>query len=141
VIVIIDEYDKLILEYIGHDDIQMEIQEELASVYSVLKSNEEDIRLEFITGMYKFSQTSMFSSLNNLFDHTISLEAGCLFGYTESEILSYCPHQLEALKITMGLDSIYVTEWRGVRIIKFPFEWIFLHETKSSANKKHENVN
>jgi hypothetical protein len=106
VVVIIDEYDKPILEHIGHDDIQMEIQEELASVYSGLQSNEEDIRLVFITGMYKFSQTSMFSSLNNLFDHTFSLEAGSLFGYTESEILSYYPHQLEALKISMGLDSI-----------------------------------
>jgi hypothetical protein len=106
VVIIIDEYDKPILEHIGHDDIQMEIQQELSSVYSVLKSREEDIRLVFITGMYKFSQTSMFSSLNNLFDHTFSLEAGCLFGYTESEILSYYPHQLEALKISMGLDSI-----------------------------------
>jgi hypothetical protein len=106
VVVIIDEYDKPIQEHIGHDDIQMEIQEELASVYSGLKSNEEDIRLVFITGMYKFSQTSMISSLNNLFDHTFSLEAGSLFGYTESEILSYYSHQLEALKTTMGLDSV-----------------------------------
>jgi hypothetical protein len=88
VVVIIDEYDKPILEEIDNPELREKIRKELQSFYSILKSSSSDLRLVFITGLLKFSQTSMFSTLNNLIDHSLRYNAGTLCGFTEHELVS-----------------------------------------------------
>ena len=89
VVVIIDEYDKQILDIVENIDLREQIRVELQSFYGILKGSSSNIRLVFITGMLKFSQTSMFSTLNNLIDHSLRYDCGTICGYTEVELKSY----------------------------------------------------
>lgn len=106
VVVIIDEYDSPITSQIGNPNLQVKIQTELADVFGVLKSRSDFIRLVFITGICKFQNVSMFSKLNNLQDHTFSVAAGTLLGYTRDEMLKYYRKELESLRMVENLDCI-----------------------------------
>ena len=71
VVVLIDEYDKPILDCIHKPELAEEIRDELKNYYSVLKDCDPYLRMIFITGVSKFSNVSLFSGLNNLEDITI----------------------------------------------------------------------
>ena len=105
VVIIVDEYDKPILDLINKPKEMEEVRESLQSFYAVLKSQEVNLRLVFITGLYKFTQTSMFSTLNNLRDLTLSLPAGTLVGYTENEIKENFRDRMKALKDELNIVS------------------------------------
>ena len=105
VVVIIDEYDKPILDLIDEPKEMEAVRKSLQSFYAVLKSQEVNLRLVFITGLYKFTQTSMFSTLNNLRDLSLSLPAGTLVGYTENEIKENFRDRMKALKEELNIVS------------------------------------
>ena len=86
VVVLIDEYDKPILDNITNTPLAAELREELKNFYSVLKDADEYLKLVFITGVSKFSKVSLFSGLNNLKDITIDESYSSLCGYTQSEL-------------------------------------------------------
>lgn len=107
VVVLIDEYDKPILDIIENTDVALKIREELKSFYSPLKELDEYLRFVFLTGVSKFSMsvassshpdfatdrkpsrhfiTGIFSGLNNLYDITLSKKFSGLCGYTQSEL-------------------------------------------------------
>ncbi|MDQ7023399.1 MAG: AAA family ATPase [Candidatus Gracilibacteria bacterium] len=87
VVIIIDEYDKPILDKIHDIDVAVEIRDELKSFYSAIKSADEYLRFVFITGVSKFSQVSLFSGLNQLKDITFDSSYATLCGYTKKEIV------------------------------------------------------
>ena len=105
VVIIIDEYDKPILDLINKPKEMEEVRESLQSFYAVLKSQEVNLRLVFITGLYKFTQTSMFSTLNNLRDLSLSLPAGTLVGYTENEIKENFRDHIELLTAKLKMTE------------------------------------
>ena len=86
VVVLIDEYDKPILDKIDDPEIAKDIREELKWFYSVLKWADEYLRFVFITWVTKFSQVSLFSGLNQLNDITLDSRYSAICGYTETEI-------------------------------------------------------
>jgi hypothetical protein len=89
VVILIDEYDKPILDHLK-DIEQAEAQRDtLKYFYDVLKGLDPYLRAIFITGVTKFAKTSLFSGLNNLNDLTIKPEAATLLGYTQKEIAEY----------------------------------------------------
>jgi hypothetical protein len=106
VVVIIDEYDKPLLDQAlnGNDQNFEDISRELKAFYGQLKACEEHLRFVFITGVYKFSKTSIFSDLNNLNDLTFDPKAGTLLGYTQDEVESYFSEEIEALGESLGLN-------------------------------------
>lgn len=114
VVVIIDEYDKPILDLIDEPKEMEAVRKSLQSFYSVLKSEESNLRLVFITGLYKFMEMSMFSTLNNLIDISLELPAGTLVGYTESEIKEYFCDHIDAFKAELKItdDDILMNELR-----------------------------
>jgi hypothetical protein len=114
VVIIIDEYDKPILDLINKPKEMEAVRDKLQSFYSVLKSEEVSLRLVFITGLYKFTEMSMFSTLNNLLDISLKLPAGTLVGYTESEIKEYFHDHIQALKSELNItdDDILMNELR-----------------------------
>ncbi|MTW22178.1 ATP-binding protein [Allochromatium palmeri] len=88
VVVLVDEYDKPILDNIDHPERAAEIREGLKNLYSVLKAQDAHLRFVFMTGVTKFSKVSLFSGLNQLRDITLSPQFATICGYTQSDLES-----------------------------------------------------
>ena len=86
VVVLIDEYDKAILDNIDKTEIALELREELKWFYGTLKDADEFLEFVFITWVSKFSKVSLFSGLNNLTDLSLDPIAWELVWFTEQEI-------------------------------------------------------
>jgi hypothetical protein len=86
-VILIDEYDKPIIDNINDYNIADGNRKVLNNFYGVLKSSEEFIQFIFLTGVTKFSKTSIFSGLNNITD--ITLTYPCICGYTQEELEYY----------------------------------------------------
>ncbi len=86
VVVLVDEYDKPILDNIENKKTAKEIIDKLKGFYSVLKDTDEHLKMVFITGVSKFSKVSLFSGLNNLKDITLHPKYATICGYTQEEL-------------------------------------------------------
>lgn len=86
VVILIDEYDKPILDNIDKPEQALEIREALKNIYSVIKDNDPYIKFALLTGVSKFSKVSLFSGLNNIEDISLNPDYATLCGYTETEI-------------------------------------------------------
>jgi hypothetical protein len=71
VVILVDEYDKPILDNLGDPDVARAMREGLRHVYSVIKGQDAHIKFAFLTGVSKFSKVSIFSGLNDVDDITI----------------------------------------------------------------------
>ncbi|MEE0805747.1 MAG: AAA family ATPase [Prevotellamassilia sp.] len=97
VVVLIDEYDKPILQAIGNEALQDEFRNALKAFYGVLKSADADLRFTLLTGVTKFGKVSVFSDLNNLNDITMDARYATLCGITETELKTIFNEGVEAL--------------------------------------------
>ncbi len=96
VVLLIDEYDKPIIDYLGGEIEQAkENQQILKNFYSVIKDSDPYIRMVFITGVSKFSRVSIFSDLNNLYDITLSDSYAAMLGYTQEELEAFFARHLK----------------------------------------------
>ncbi|HFC98626.1 MAG TPA: hypothetical protein ENJ40_09280 [Thermosulfurimonas dismutans] len=95
VVILIDEYDKPILDNIENRELAIEIRENLKNLYSVLKDADPFLKLVFITGVSKFSKVSLFSGLNNLEDLTLHPDYSTICGYTQEELESIFADRLK----------------------------------------------
>lgn len=86
VVILIDEYDKPILDNITDKSIATEMREGLKNLYSVIKGADQFIKFCILTGVSKFSKVSLFSGLNNLNDITIDKRYSAICGYTDEDI-------------------------------------------------------
>lgn len=104
-VILIDEYDKPLLETINDKHVQDDNRATLKAFYSVLKSEDAHIKFAFMTGVTKFSHVSIFSDLNNLED--ISMQAGYadICGLTEAEIKATFDAEIEALARNNGMSK------------------------------------
>lgn len=105
VVVLVDEYDKPILDRIEDKEKAIEIREELKNFYSVLKDADEYIKFVFITGVTKFSKVSIFSGLNQLQDITLNPEYATICGYTQKEFEDVFFERLQ------GMDLETIQKW------------------------------
>ena len=86
VVVLVDEYDKPILDNITDTETALELRDCLRNFYSVLKAQGAHLRFVMLTGVSKFSKVSLFSGLNNLEDITLDPSFGTICGYTQKEL-------------------------------------------------------
>ncbi len=105
VVILIDEYDKPIIDYIEDIPQAEENRKILKSFYSVIKDSDNYIKFFFVTGVSKFSQVSIFSDLNNLNDITLDKNYAALTGYTQEELDSYFPEYIE--KVEEDYEGIF----------------------------------
>ncbi|EHQ53485.1 hypothetical protein ECTPHS_12485 [Ectothiorhodospira sp. PHS-1] len=105
VVVLIDEYDKPILDNITDADVARELREGLKNLYSVLKDADPHLKFCLLTGVSKFSKVSLFSGLNNLRDITLSRDYGAICGYTDEDIDTIFAPELP------GLDRDQIRHW------------------------------
>jgi hypothetical protein len=91
VVILIDEYDKPLIDYLEFNDIEQAKTNQtiLGLFYGGLKDSDPFIRLLFITGISKFTKVSLFSKLNNLTDLTVNPQFATLTGYTKEEVEHY----------------------------------------------------
>jgi hypothetical protein len=86
VVILIDEYDKPILEEIDNPEVQERQREVLKQFYGVLKNLDEYIKFALLTGVTKFSKVSVFSGLNNLYDISMDIRFASICGITDDEL-------------------------------------------------------
>jgi len=99
VVVLIDEYDKPLLQSIGNEPLQTEFRNALKSFYGTLKSADGDIRFAMLTGVTKFSKVSVFSDLNNLEDISMVPQYYDICGISEEELHHYFDDEIEQLAV------------------------------------------
>ena len=105
VVVLVDEYDKPILDALEMPEVARANRDFLRGLYSTIKATDEDIRFAFLTGVSKFSKVNLFSGLNNLDDITLDPRYSSLCGYTDEDIDTVFAQELE------GLDREQIREW------------------------------
>ena len=113
VVILVDEYDKPMLQAIGNESLQDEYHNILKAFYSVLKTQDRYIRFAFLTGVTKFGKVSVFSDLNNLDDISMDRRYIDICGITEQEIHTYFEDSLHDLADATGSD--YETVCRKLR--------------------------
>lgn len=104
VVVLIDEYDKPLLQTIGNKELQEQYTNILKAFYGVLKSADAHLRFVFLTGVTKFGQVSVFSDLNQLKDISMDARYATICGITDKELRRDFQPELEALAINEDLD-------------------------------------
>lgn len=86
VVVLIDEYDKPILDAIDNPELAIENRNILKGFYGILKDLDTSLKFVFVTGVTKFAKAGIFSDLNNLNDITLNEEYADICGYTQNDI-------------------------------------------------------
>jgi len=93
VVILVDEYDKPILDNLDQMEVAKECREIIKRLYTQIKDNEKYIEFAFLTGVSKFSKASIFSGLNNLEDISLTPKFGTICGYTQNDIeTSFLPY-------------------------------------------------
>ena len=105
VVVLVDEYDKPILDALEAPETARANRDYLRGLYSIIKSADAHVRFTFLTGVSKFSKVSVFSGLNNLTDITLDPCYSAVCGYTEGDLDTVFAPELE------GLDRERIREW------------------------------
>ena len=105
VVVLVDEYDKPILDNLTRPETATAIRDGLRNLYSVIKDSDAHIRFAMLTGVSKFSKVSLFSGLNNLNDITVDAEYSAICGYTETDLDQVFAAELD------GLDRDEIRRW------------------------------
>lgn len=99
VVILIDEYDKPIIDYLDDLPRADEHRNIMSNLYSVLKGADAYIRFLLITGVSRFSKVSIFSDLNNLNDITLSTRFGAIAGITQVELESNFKQEITSLQV------------------------------------------
>jgi hypothetical protein len=100
VVILVDEYDKPILDNLTETELAISLRDGLKNIYSVIKDCDEYLKFVFLTGVSKFSKVSIFSGLNNLIDITLDSRYATICGYTQSQLLDTFEDQLEGVDLT-----------------------------------------
>lgn len=144
VAIIIDEYDKPIIDYLDDLETAEKNRQILKNFYSVLKDADKHIKFLFITGVSKFSKVSIFSDLNNLEDITINENYTQIVGWTKQEIEDYFMEYVESIK--MKFEGIYLDimmeiknwyngySWDGITHVYNPVSLMNLFKNRDFRN-------
>ena len=130
VVVLVDEYDKPILDALVVPEVARANREYLRGLYAVIKDSDAHVRFVFLTGVSKFSKVSLFSGLNNLKDITLDPRYSAICGYTEADLDTVFAPELP------GLDRDTVREWYngywwlGEEKVYNPFDILLLFDRR-----------
>ena len=105
VVILVDEYDKLIVDNLDQPEVAKQGREILKDLYTTIKDSDEYIQFAFLTGVSKFSKVSVFSGLNNLKDISLDERYATICGYTQHDLDTTFGKHLE------GVDMDRVREW------------------------------
>ena len=130
VAVLVDEYDKPILDALEVPEVARANRDFLRGLYSTVKFADAHIRFTFITGVSKFSKVSLFSGLNNLKDITLDVRYSALCGYTEADLDTVFTPELPGLDREQIRDWYNGYSWRGDEKVYNPFDILLLFDSR-----------
>ncbi|MGB4499119.1 MAG: ATP-binding protein [Methylococcaceae bacterium] len=125
VVILVDEYDKPILDNLTKPDIAKEIRDSLRNFYSVIKDSDAHVKFAMLTGVSKFSKVSLFSGLNNLDDITVDAPYSAICGYTDEDIDTLFAPELEGLNREQIRHWYNGYNWTGQSVYN-PFDVLLL---------------
>jgi hypothetical protein len=102
VVILVDEYDKPVLQAIENNELQETYRSILKGFYGALKSMDRCIKFAFLTGVTKFGKVSVFSDLNNLFDISMDNQYTPICGITDQELETVFAPYIQRLATTAG---------------------------------------
>ncbi len=129
VVLLIDEYDKPIIDYLHQSEQAKENKDYLASFYEAIKGLDQYLKFVILTGVTKFSKVSIFSKLNNLRDLTISEEYAGMMGIEQTELEEYFAEGIAKAQVKYQDPEILATikkwyngySWDGKTSVSNPF--------------------
>ena len=130
VAVLIDEYDKPIVDALEVPDIARANRDFLRGLYAVIKDSDAHIRFTFITGVSKFSKVSLFSGLNNLKDITLDRRYSAICGYTEADLDTVFAPELPGLDREQIRAWYNGYSWLGDEKVYNPFDILLLFRNR-----------
>lgn len=105
VVVLVDEYDKPILDNLTKREVAAQMRDSLRDLYSVIKAQDAHIKFAMLTGVSKFSKVSIFSGLNNLNDISMDEGFSAICGYTQHDLDTVFAREIE------GFNSDKIKQW------------------------------
>ena len=130
VAVLIDEYDKPILDALEVPEVARANRDFLRGLYAVIKDCDAHVRFTFITGVSKFSKVSLFSGLNNLTDITLESEYSAICGYSDADLDAVFAPELPGLDRDQIRDWYNGYSWRGDEKVYNPFDILLLFRNR-----------
>jgi hypothetical protein len=128
-VILVDEYDKPILDNLTDPEVARAMREGLRNLYSVIKGQDAHIQFAFLTGVSKFSKVSIFSGLNNLNDITVDAAYSAICGYTEADVDTVFAPELEGLDRQAIRDWYNGYNWLGESVYN-PFDLLLLFDKR-----------
>ncbi|SEN70127.1 PD-(D/E)XK nuclease superfamily protein [bacterium A37T11] len=138
VVILVDEYDKPIIDYLDNQDKVLENKEIFRIFYSVLKDSDDYIQLLMITGVSRFSRVGIFSELNNIKDISLHPNYTTLVGITQKELESNFEEEISAMQeknpdVLEKIKSWYNGySWGGTETLYNPFSILNLMDTQGT---------
>jgi hypothetical protein len=111
VVVLVDEYEKSVVDHIFDEEAGEDIRRILHDFYLVLKESEPYLHFIYMTGIVKLAQSAMISYINNVTDLTFLDEFSTAFGYTREEYIAYFSNRLEPLMDIMSKNDRFISEY------------------------------
>lgn len=134
VVILIDEYDKPMLDSVTSSDIARLMRDNLRDLYSVIKGADRYLRFVFLTGVSKFSKVSIFSGLNTLEDLSLDPDFATVCGYTQNEIETDFACYLQSVDMDMLRKWYNGYNFLGDKVYN-PFDILLF------ISKKHNYLN
>ena len=129
VAVLIDEYDKPILDALETPEIARTNRDYLRGLYSAIKVSDAHVKFTFLTGVSKFSKVSLFSGLNNLKDITLDARYSAICGYTDADLDTVFAPELPDLNRDQIRDWYNGYSWLG-EVVYNPFDILLLFDKR-----------
>ena len=105
VVILIDEYDKPVIDNLDRPELQDRMRETLRGFYGVMKGHGGFIHFAFLTGVTKLGKMSVFSDLNNLTDISMNARYADICGISEADLKDYFPGSIKELAEANGLSE------------------------------------
>ncbi|MCY4293060.1 MAG: AAA family ATPase [Roseovarius sp.] len=126
VAILVDEYDKPILDGLHDTNLARANRECLRSFYGIIKGSAEHVRFVVVTGVSMFSKANLFSDLNNLKDISLDPHFAAICGYTDVDIDTVFAPELDGLDRDMIRTWYNGYNWRGEERLYNPFDVLLL---------------
>ncbi len=129
-VVLVDEYDKPILDALGKPEVARANRDALRGLYSAIKFSDAHVKFTLLTGVSKFSKVSVFSGLNNLKDITLDPRYSAICGYTDTDLDTVFAPELPGLDRQAIRDWYNGYHWLGEDRVYNPFDILLLFDTR-----------